>query len=163
MFGMERRDVTRKLHGLPATGLPRNGSQTWFVREAATRLARLPDDVIARVCKMNHHDLPPTFKKEYWAGESLRLKVEKETGRLWDTSDVIEYAGGAFKDIRMALLLLLDGVERETTVTDAQRAVMQRLIDSALEDARQKLVDSFEAKRPPPEENEIEDDGTAGL
>jgi len=91
-------------------------------------------------------DLPPMLRKEFWTGQNARLKFEKDQGELWDTQTVVEYVSEAFKTIRMSLLLLSDGVERDTVLSDVQRDTIKNLIDSTLEDIRERLSNQFQAR-----------------
>jgi len=159
LFGMERRDVQARIFGIPASG-ERNGVPVYRVRDVASSLAKLPADVVARVCRMNHADLPPMLKKEFWTGEMQRLKVRQMQGQLWQTDQVIEHAATAFKTIRMQLALLQDNAERETAFTEEQRAILKRLVDDTMETTRTTLVDQFEALRPVPQPEDEEEEAT---
>jgi hypothetical protein len=148
LFGMERRDVQAKIYGIPQAG-ERNGVPIWRVRDVAPHLAKLNDaDLVARVLRMNHADLPPMLKKEFWTGAIQREKYLAMTGHLWPTDQVIQFASTAFKTLRMQLALLQDNVEREAVFSEEQRAVLKRLVDGTMDEARARLVDDFEALRP---------------
>jgi hypothetical protein len=55
----------------------------------------------------------------------------------------VESFADAFKTLRMALLLMADGVDRETELSEAQRLIIKRMIDGAIDDLREKMVDRF--------------------
>lgn len=155
LFGMERRDVQAKIYGIPQAG-ERNGVPIWRVKDVAPYLAKLNDaDLVARVLRMNHADLPPMLKKEFWTGAIQREKYLAMTGHLWPTDQVIQFASTAFKTLRMQLALLQDNVEREAVFTDEQRAVLKRLVDGAMDESRVQLIDNFEALRPAEAPEEI--------
>lgn len=144
-FGLKVGEVIRKLAPVPPAG-QRNGKDVYAMKEAAPYLAKLPDNVVAQVMRLNHMDLPPMLRKEFWTGQNARLKFEKDQGELWDTQTVVEYVSEAFKTIRMSLLLLSDGVERDTVLSDVQRDTIKNLIDSTLEDIRERLSNQFRAR-----------------
>lgn len=148
MFEMERRDVTKKLArgDLKPVGR-RNGHPVFSVKEAARLLVLPSNRVVAQVLGMHHYQLPPMLKKEYWAARKLRQGYLVEREDLWSTARVASYMGEAFQQIRMALLLLPDALARRSQLTEAQRDVLNTITDGVLTDARERLVNSFKAKK----------------
>lgn len=141
MFNMSGREVQQRLTDLPSSGT-RNGRPVYRMRDAAPKLVpRLDEDadVIERILRMKHTDLPKMLSKEYWTGQLNKQRYETLAGDLWPTAQVMEYVGGAYKTIRLSLQLLIDAVERETTLTEVQRRVIQDLVDATLEDMRETL------------------------
>jgi len=154
MFEMKSGEVLRKLASVAPVG-NKDGKDIYRVREAASYLAKLPDNVVAQVMRLNHMDLPPMLRKEFWTGQNARLKFEEAEGDLWPTAQVVEYVSDAFKQVRMALLLLSDTIERDTVITDDQRERLKTMVDAAMEDIRERLVGTFNARL-------AEDDGRSG-
>lgn len=115
-------------------------------RDAASLLAKLPEDVVARVMRLNHMDLPPMLRKEYWTGQAQMLKVKEAEGELFQTATVIEYVGLLLKAFRMSILLMSDSIERDTSLTPRQRDALKLLQDSALENARVEAARLFAEK-----------------
>ncbi len=142
MFEMKSGEVLRKLASVAPVG-QKDGKDIYRVREAASYLAKLPDNVVAQVMRLNHMDLPPMLRKEFWTGQNARLKFERDQGDLWDTAAVIEYVSEAFKSVRMSLMLLSDTIERDTVITDDQRERLRVMVDSTMEDIRGRLVEKF--------------------
>lgn len=104
-------------------------------------------DLVSRVLSMHHTDLPKMLAKEYWYGQNQRLNYLERIGDLFDTSAVVELASDAFKTIRLSLMLVSDAVEREAGLTLAQREIIDRLMHTALETMREKLIDGLEHSR----------------
>lgn len=154
MFEMKSGEVLRKLASVAPVG-QKDGKDIYRVREAASYLAKLPDNVVAQVMRLNHMDLPPMLRKEFWTGQNARLKFEEAEGDLWPTAQVVEYVSDAFKQVRMSLLLLSDTIERDTVITDDQRERLKVMVDAAMEDIRERLVSTFTARL-------AEDDGRSG-
>lgn len=146
MFELKSADVLRKLANVAPTGKNTDGKDLYRVREAASQLARLPDNVVAQVMRLNHMDLPPMLRKEYWTGQNAMLKFLQAEGELWDTGAVVEYVAEAFKTIRMSLLLMTDTLERDSDLSETQRETLKTIIDSTLGDIRERLVITFQGR-----------------
>lgn len=142
LFHMERRDVTPKIMDVPPCGT-RGGYPIYYVHEVAPHLVKPIYDIETYIKRMNHNDLPKYLSKEFWAGKLARQKYEEEAGDLWRTDKVIEVMGEAFKKLRMSLLLMGDAIERETAFTDRQRTLLQGMVDGALTDLADALVEQF--------------------
>jgi hypothetical protein len=128
----------------------REERKTYLLRDVAKYLVPVPEEQVHRVMRMNHMDLPPMLKKEYWIGQSNRLKVREQEGELWNTQSVLDYVGEAFKTIRMEIQLAADRLERETELTDRQREAVKSLMDGMMESIRANLTRIFAAKRRDP-------------
>lgn len=143
LFRMDRRDVTPKILDVPPCG-NRGGYPIYFIHEVAPHLVKPIYDIETYIKRMHHNDLPKHLSKEFWAGALAKQKFEEESGDLWRTDKIIETMGEAFKVLRMSLLLMGDAIERETTFTDKQRQKLQLMVDGALNDAADALVNSFQ-------------------
>jgi len=146
IFHLKPDTVKARIGALKASG-ERYGYPLYNIRDAAPFLVPPPADMVSHVMRLNHTDLPKILSKEYWFGQNARLKYEEASGNLWKTQDVVEYFADSFKDIRMAILLLLDRVERETAFSDRQRQALQAIIDSTLEDIRGRLEKTFQGRQ----------------
>lgn len=142
IFAMDNRTITRKINGLAPCGT-RVGYPIYDLKEAAAYLVEPKGDIGEYIKKMNHRDLPPMLLKEFWTGQNARLKFEEEQGDLWRTSEVVEHLGEVFKTLRMTVLLTRDRVEREAELSDRQRSIIDNVIDGALSDMHEGLVERF--------------------
>lgn len=150
MFGLAYGTVKNKMAGARPSGT-RNGKDVFRLRDAAPRLIKVTEDdaMVNRILNMNHTELPKMLSKEYWQGQLNRQKYEKERGDLWETTKIIEYVGNAYKTLRLSLQLMIDAVERETTLTEVQRRVIQDMIDATLDDMRESLQNGIKDQRKP--------------
>jgi len=142
LFRMDRKDIRKRLEGLPPTG-KRENSDTWRIRDAAPKLIKFDEsmtDLISQVLATHHTDLPKMLSKEFWYGQNQRLRYLRDVGDLWDTQAVVELASEVFKTLRLSLMLAADAVERETGLSVRQREIVENLMHEALNEAREKLV-----------------------
>ncbi len=135
IFGMDARDVKQKLQGtsVKPSG-ERRGFPVYAIKDVAPYLVSPPYDLDEFIQKMSIADLPTILRKEYWAGMRSRQLFEKEAAELWPTSQVVDTVSSLLKTLRMSLLMSREAVERETELTDRQRAIITSLIDNSLED-----------------------------
>lgn len=143
IFNMRVPDVARKLGGLDAVGLGRQGNPLYRISDAATRLIRIPvtpEMITSHLKRMNPKELPPLLSKLFWDAMTARRKYEEFAGELWLSSDILQIASDAYQSLRMSLLLIPDQLRDNTQISDAQLATVQRVIDTALEAARERLV-----------------------
>ena len=156
MFGTDTKTLPARLRGIQAAGKNKRGYRVYSIAEAATRIVRPGYEIEEYIRQMSPQELPPLLSKEYWNGQNARIKFETEMGRYWPTDRVVEAFGGGLAALRMSILLIQDGVEREEVLSAAQRAAVQRLMDSAINDARDAIVEKmkeFDCA------DELEDDG----
>lgn len=142
LFRMDVKTLAPKLASASPVG-ERGGLPIYAVHEVAPLLVKPQGDLAAHIRRMNHKDLPPLLAKEFWQGLRERRRYEELAGELWATEDVVRAAGEAFAEIRMALLLVPDELERTTQLSDDQKEWVQRLIDRVMETARGRLVRHF--------------------
>jgi hypothetical protein len=144
LFKMPLATVKDRIVGLAPSGR-RGSSDVYAIPDAARRLVSALDDdeLVRQVLRTKHTELPPTLRREFWMAELNRQKVEERAGNLWPTDLVVQKAGDAFKTLRLSLQLLSDQVERNETLTNKQRQIILNLVDMALQDMRDKLIDGF--------------------
>lgn len=143
MFGTDTKTLPKRLQGLQSAGVNRRGYKVYSIAEAATRIVRPGYEIEEYIRQMSPQELPPLLSKEFWNGQNARIKFEAEMGRLWPTDRVVECFGAALSAMRMSVLLIQDGVEREEVLTQAQRETVQRLMDAAVNDAREAIVEKM--------------------
>ena len=148
MFKMDHRLVRSKMVELKPCGR-RGASDVYEVAEAARLLVRPFDDaeIVERILKMNHTELPKMLSKEFWYAQTQKQKYELAAGDLWPTVEIVKTAGEAFKTLRLSLQLLPDTIDREANLSEKQRETVQRVIDAALNDMRERLIHAFENRR----------------
>lgn len=142
LFETDAKTLPKRLRGLRPAG-QRSNTSTYKIREAAARIVKPGYAIEHYLRTMNHSELPPLLTKEYWNGQRARQIYEENAGDLWRTMEVVEGYAEAFKTLRMSLLLVADGVDRESELSEKQRAVIKRMIDGAIDDLREKMIDRF--------------------
>jgi len=150
LFETDPKKLAPKLKGIVPRGR-RNGYKVYNIAEAATRLVKPGFEIEDFIRRMSAHELDPLMLKEFWNGQNARTKFERERGDLWETGDVVEAIGTLANGVRMTLLLIGDDIEREVGVTDAQRKIFQRTIDSAIETMNEKITELFKDYEAPSE------------
>ena len=145
IFGMDNRNVTRKIYGKVQPVKQRGGVNVYDIKEAAAYLVKpalTPEEYVKH---MHYSDLPPTLRKEFWAGMRSKQLYEIEAGDLWHTSRVQEHLIDIFKLINLSMRQVADLVEREVTLTDKQRAIIIRLSDELLSNVEQRIRTAIDA------------------
>lgn len=85
-------------------------------------------------------DWPSRLNKFFWDGLRSRQAYEIASGDLMYTSEVIEMVVEMLKDVRSAISLFVDNVERDITLTEPQRIAIINLSDDLLADMRGKIL-----------------------
>lgn len=144
LFNLAPTTVIRRLfeNGIKPVG--RKGRADLFsVREVAPYLTKPVFDIETAIKKMSFHDLPKDLSKEFWAGQKTKQDFEERAGHLWRTEKVIEEVGELMKVVKMSTLLMLDGVERQTELSERQREIIKSLTHGMLDDLVKRIEDKF--------------------
>lgn len=147
LFRTDAKTLPRRLRRLKPVAT-RAGVNVYSIRDAAAYLVKPGYSIEQYIRNMHFSDLPVGLQKEFWAGLKSRQSYEIQAGDLWPTAQVVEALAEAFKEARMTILLFPETVERETSVSDAQRKVLRRLVDGLIEELRKGLVAKFENYEP---------------
>lgn len=142
LFRADPKVVQRKLGGLIPCGR-RHGTSIYAIKEAASRLVEPGYSIERYILEMNHTDLPPLLSKEFWNSQRARLAFEEANGDLWRTPDVVRIVAELLTTYRFVAQTLPDTLEREAGLSREQKAVVRRVVDGALADARDKVVARF--------------------
>lgn len=146
LFSIRPVDVMRRLAGVTPVGHGRQGNPIYRIADAAPKLLRVPlteEAIIGYLSRLNPKGLPPLLQKEFWQAMATRAKYREQIGEMWLTTDVLSVASEAFQSIRMSLLLIPDRLRDETSISEAQVKLVQNVIDTALENARERLIDDL--------------------
>jgi hypothetical protein len=150
LFGMDVRDITKKLAKLKPSG-ERNGWPVYALGEAARYLVDPVIDVEEYIKKLKPSDLPTALQDAYWKGQLSRQKWEENAKHLWRTEAVMSVFTEAFKNLRQTILLFSDAVEAKDGLTEEQRATIESMADGLLDDLRRSLLEKFELHVEPDE------------
>lgn len=145
LFEMDARDVSKKLRAITPCG-ERRGFPIYRVKDAAKVLVPpdvSEDAVLKFIGGMNFKNLPPALNKEVWNGLRARLRFEQEQGNHWPTPRIQEVVSRFMQTTRMALLLLPDELERAGELSQRQRTLCEKYIDSKLAELQQQITEAM--------------------
>jgi hypothetical protein len=148
LFKRDPKAMTRLLDGLAPAG-ERRGFKIYRIDEAAQRLVKPGYEVEEYLRRMHPSDMPPLLGKEFWNGQRARQAFEENEGDLWRTAEMVAIFAEACQTIRTSMLLFRDALEREETLTEEQSVIVQSLIDGAIKDIQEALVERFASYEPP--------------
>lgn len=146
IFSQDTRKIKAKIHGLKPVKM-RAGHPIYSIAEAAAYLVQPAWPIDLWIQRMNHADLPPLLKKEYWGAMRSRQIYEQAAGDLWPTEKVIEHISEILKTVAVSIRLIPDVVQRESGYTEAQRVLIQTLVDDALANAHKSVTAMLEAQK----------------
>lgn len=146
IFKMDHRTIKKKLFesGVKPVGKSANNADIYAIHEIAPYLVKPVFDVETYIKQMNHNDLPKHLTKEFWAGLRSKQDYEERAGHLWRTEKVVEKVGELMKLVKMSTLLMNDAVERQTELSDRQRAIIKELSHGMLSDLMTRINENFQ-------------------
>lgn len=148
LFRRDPKAMPRLLQGLAPCG-ERRGAKIYVIADAAQRLVKPGYEVEQYLRRMHPSDMPNLLSKEFWNGQRARQAFEENEGDLWRTNEMVAVFAEAAQTIRTSMLLFRDALEREESLTEEQTTVLGRLIDGAIKDTQEALVERFENYVPP--------------
>lgn len=148
MFRRDPKAMPRLLDGLAPAG-ERRGSKVYWIDEAAQRLVKPGYEIETYLKRMHQSDLPPLLGKDFWNGQRARQAYEENEGDLWRTAEMVAVFAEAAQTMRTSMLLFRDAVEREESLSEEQSVTIQGLIDGAIKDMQEALVERFANYEPP--------------
>lgn len=148
LFRRDPKAMPRLLQGLAPAG-ERRGSKIYVIADAAQRLVKPGYEVEQYLRRMHPSDMPPLMGKEFWNGQRARQAFEENEGDLWRTNEMVVVFAEACQTMRTSMLLFRDALEREESLTEEQTTALGRLIDGAIKDMQEALVERFENYVPP--------------
>ena len=150
LFRGRAETVNRKLIQFGIKPKNKHGAIALYdILEAASALVKPAYDIDEYIRQMSHNDLPAQLTKEFWAGQRTKQQVELAAGNLWETEKVVQEVGELMKIVKMSTLLMLDGVENQTELSERQREIIRNLTHGMLEDLVKRVEEKF---KPVPQE-----------
>ncbi len=144
IFKLDHRTVVRKLFEGQVKPVAKQGATDLYsIRDCAPYLVPPVFDIESAIKKMSFRDLPKDLAKEFWAGQRTKQQVEEQAGLLWRTEKVVQEVGELMKLVKMSTLLMQDGVERQTELTDRQREIVKSLSNGMLADLMSRVKEKF--------------------
>lgn len=142
LFRLERDTIRRKIADLKPIG-ERKGVPLYNIADVAERVVTPKVDLEAYLKKLRPQDMPQAIQKSFWDAQNGRLKFMQDAGHLWRTERVQQTIAELFKIVRQRTLLFADTVERQTSLTEDQRRVIQAMADGLLDDMHAAIVENF--------------------
>lgn len=153
MFGLDHKEVKKRLIGKVQ---PVDQKKlTYRVRDAAPYLVELKTNPEEMIKSLSPSKLPPALQDAFWKALNSRQKYEENRGDLWRTERVFEVVSGAFKVIRMSLMMFEDTIDQRTALSPEQRRIIRELVDGLMLSLRDKLRDEFTFYTPSDDEHGI--------
>jgi hypothetical protein len=146
IFGLDHKDVNKRLVGRVSP--VRNADSKdkvlkYRIRDAAPYLCEMKMDPEEMIKSISPSKLPPALQDAFWKALNSRQKWEENRGELWRTPRIFEVVSGAFKVIRLTILMFVDTVSQRTELSPEQRRIIQDLGDGLLRDLNERLNDEF--------------------
>lgn len=144
-FGMDVKDVKRKLAGCPAlvegtdTGRGYQG-RLYELKVAAAYLVKPKISATNFLTAVKKAELPATLQQSFWDAMLKRQKYEENAGDLWRTAKIREVLGQTFQQMKFTIQLWADTVEKTTGLTNEQRRILIGMADSLQGDLYAALV-----------------------
>lgn len=139
-FQMDANTVKKKLAQCPELRRERT-TRLYSLRQAAAYLVAPKVDIAQWIKTLNPKDLPPLLQDSYWSAALKRQSFEEKAGDLWRTHEVLEVLGELAKEIKTAVTLWGDNVQRVTGLNDKQMAVLTEQQDGLLSTIHRVMVE----------------------
>jgi hypothetical protein len=142
IFGLDHKEVKKRLVGRVQPVDTKR--MTYRIRDAAPYLVEIKTDPEEMIKSLSPSKLPPALQDAFWKAQNSRQKWEENRGDLWRTARVFEVVSGAFKVIRLTLMMLTDTIQQRTALSDEQRKIIQEVVvDGLMQSLREKLREEF--------------------
>lgn len=158
VFRMDTKAVVKRLSSCPPIkGAMADGrtGRLYDLATAARYLVTPAMDTEDFLKVLNRNDLPPALQTQFWDAMMKRQKWEKEAGQLWPTDRVIAVLSEVFQTLKFTSQLWVDSLEREVEVTNTQRKVLQKLVDSLMQEIHDTLVEKAETSLNGPQKDDL--------
>lgn len=151
-------NVRRKLAAVKPIG-DRMGDPVYDIADAAEWLVKPKVDIAEYIKALRPGDVPVALQKQFWDAQLGRQKFDEQAGHSWRTEKVQTAFGDVFKIVRQKVRLFTDTVDRESTLSEEQRAIITRLADELLEGAYRSVLEHFEDYDATGERDDIYENG----
>lgn len=153
IFSLEHKEVKKRLIGKCPPAPSKDKFVRYKIKDAAPYLIDSKIDPEEFFKNLSPSKWPPALQDAFWKAQNSKQKYEQNRGDLWRTARVFTVVTGAFKIIRMTILMFVDTVSQRTELTPEQRAIIQSLGDGLLETLNKVLKDEFALYSPAPDEH----------
>lgn len=139
--------VKRRLANCPPLRKFKNG----FVYDFKVAVGYLVEpvfDIEEYIKQASIKDLPLRLQTEFYNAQNKKIEFELTAGNLWPTEKVFEMLGSVFKTIKSTVDQWAQTLEDTTGLTDAQRALLRKLIDGMQDKLHKQLLAQATNGRP---------------
>ena len=161
VFELDQTVVKKKLRFCKPLRIKARGKtmQTVYydIKEAA-RFLVVPEVSTADVLReLKNGQLPQALQNSVWDALLKRQTWEERAGQLWRTEKVREVLGTTFQTIKFTTQLWAETVERQTALSQEQRALIVEMSDALLAEIYGNLVKNAQEGFTGPQVTEIDD------
>lgn len=160
VFRMDQNKVKRLLVNCEPKETRRRGRTQiqvlYDLAEAAEYLVKPKADSKEIIKALRKEDLPPALNTAFWDAQLKRQKWEENAGQLWRTETIRSVIGGMFQTIKFTIQLWADTIERQTGLTEDQRALLNELTDELQAEMFASLKENAKATMTGPQLVELE-------
>jgi len=160
VFGMEPAKVKRLLVNCPIkSSRIRGRTQTQHLYDLSTAASYLVEpkisveDVLAQI---KREDLPPAINTAFWDAQLKRQRWEENAGQLWRTETIRSTIGSMFQTIKFTIQLWGDTIERQTGLSEEQRAILNEMTDKLQDEMFNSLRENAEQNMTGPQLAELD-------
>lgn len=139
IFSMDPKTVKQKLRDCPPIHRRKAGF-IYDLKQAAAYLVPPIFDIEQHMKTLRPSDLPKQLQDTYWSAMLKQQQWEANAGHLWRDEQVLEVLGETFKQIKFAIQLWPDQVERASGLTTEQRLMLTGMGDALQADIHNRLV-----------------------
>lgn len=153
IFGLDHKDVNKRLNGRVQPVPTKDKYIRYRIRDAAPFLCEMRVDPEEMLKSLSPSKLPPGLQDAFWKAQLSRQKYQKERGELWSTARVFDVVSGAFKVLRLTIMMFVDTVEQRTQLSAEQRRIVQELGDGLLASLETAVEEHFKDYKPTDDEH----------
>lgn len=152
-FRLPPKEVRNRLAGRVSPVRTHGDNVRYAIADAAPFLCEPEVDLERLLKNMSPSKMPAILQDQFWKAQRNRLAYEEDVGDLWRTTKVVQVFAEVAKSLRMTLLMTKDTVEQQVELTPRQRQIIVDLMDGAMRNLQQNLIDAFADYQPAPDEH----------
>lgn len=160
-FVLDPAKVKRLLVNCPIKRTRKRGrTQTqhlYDLRTAASYLVEPKISVADVLAQIKREDLPPAINTAFWDAQLKRQKWEENAGLLWRTETIRGVIGGMFQTIKFTIQLWADTIERQTGLSEEQRAILNEMTDGLQSEMFESLLENAKETMTGPQLAELDE------
>lgn len=141
VFDMDPATITKRLLNCPPLTSTADNRPLYDFKQAVAYLVEPKMDVEQYIKNLDPARMPNHINKVFWEAARIKLKYMVEAGDAWLTSDVLDVFGRVFMAIKDRTQLWTETLRETGTLTDANLARVQQMVDALQEDLHRDLLE----------------------